>query len=259
VVAGTAFAVSESLLLSAFHVFEDGVRFFITQGVTRDVLTGLVSYRGGQKHEVTVETRGSTGIEDLDCVVLSVKDCLLVPIPIDKTIPIIEDTVKFYFAYDAVGFNNVQKDSCQIGVNRLQTISTISDHHLHTCSGYGKGTSGGPYIKDGKVVAIHISSSNSIPDIGVEYPSAETEEDLEESGAKEGSYAKARKRRLNLKEVDDKVASLGEDVNATKLQVRRCIDVLSAVSNSHEEESLGVLIVPCTDLCEFLRDKGLDI
>ncbi len=186
VVAGTAFAISNTLLLSALHAFEENVQFFITEGITRDASTGAVSYRDKKRYEV--ETRGATGIDQLDYVVLSVKNCQLTPI----AIPHVEDTVKFYFAFDAVGFNEFAKDSCQIGVNRLQTISSVSDHHLHTCTGYGRGTSGGPYIKDGKVVAIHIDSNNSIPDIKMEYP---TEDEAEEASVSNDVSEEKKERR----------------------------------------------------------------
>jgi hypothetical protein len=257
IVAGTAFAISNTLLLSALHVFEENVRFFITKGIKRDALTGAVSYKDKKKYEVIVQTRGATGIDRLDCVVLSVKDCQLTPIAIEKEIPRIEDTVKFYFAFDAVGFNGSTKESCQIGVNRLQTVSSVSDHHLHTCTGYGMGTSGGPYIKDGKVVAIHVQSNNSIPDIKMEY---QTEDEAEESSVSNSvSEEIAGKKRLLVKDVDAKVALLTKDAKKEQSKIKRCMDVLSIVSNSHEQESIGVLIVTCIELCEFLRNNGVDI
>ena len=77
----------------------------------------------------------------------------------DITEPKIEELAKFYFAYNATDFNEGKKASCQIGVHPYQYIASVSMHNLFQHTKHGHGTSGGPYIKNGKVIAIHIEPS----------------------------------------------------------------------------------------------------
>lgn len=95
---------------------------------------------------------------------------LLIPIPIYKNPLIMEDVVKCYYAYEAPLFNELTRPTCGIGVGTAQKVTFVSPHHLEIYNqGFKEGCSGGPYIINdggvGKVVAIHVESTNDIPDL----------------------------------------------------------------------------------------------
>lgn len=147
----------------------------------------------------------------------------LKPIPIYKHTLAMEDVVKCYYAYEAPFFNGLSRPSCGIGVGSALKVTYVSPHHLEIYSqGFKEGSSGGPYIindgGDGKVVAIHVDSSNDVPDLN-------------------GTTVQL------------------ADHSAEITQLR---DAVSVLSHSHTSKTVGLIITQCTELVAFLRGLGID-
>lgn len=231
-VAGTAFAISKTLLLSAMHVVEDDdVPFYICQEVRRSLTGQEVSYPRF-RYAVSIIAKGDANVEHLDYVVLSVGETCqhleLQPIPISSVKPKMEDEVKLYYAFYAPGYNQFEMDFCQIAVNSYEKIATVSASHLFTNRGTDSGTSGGPYVtKRGQVVAIHIASTNTVPDVK----------------GKEEMQPKEKNQRLRVADVNAKVEVLS--------------DAVSRISNTYCSNSVGLVITSCRRLCDFLHAQGV--
>lgn len=229
VVTGTAFAVSDKILLTAFHCLGKSRYYFIAPSVTRSN-AGSLDYPSGRS-KVKVVARG--GLQnDVYYAVLEMVNkrtsssdywpITLTPIPI-FTQPIhIEDSVKVYFAFRAKEFNGLSRDTCSIGVHSYEKITSVTAHHIENDRGFFYGCSGGPYVINdrgvGKVVALHIESDNSIPDVAISPQSTD---------------------------MDSEIASLRE--------------AMSEASNNHSSVAQGLIISKCKELCEVLRTKGVTV
>jgi len=249
IVAGTAFAVSPSLLISAMHVFEHNVDFFACEEIKRT--TSEVIYEKG-KYKVKIVARGDANVDELDFVVLELS------VPSEKQLsylPIATQVVKgehvrLYCAFNAPGFNEFTQDFCNIGIDAVLLITTISGCHIYCGKGAEAGNSGGPYInRRGEVVAIHTNANNNIPDI----------EKYVVKGATAEVVTKARKKRLLVADVDAKVSAVDTKVTDVTDKVVELCDVVSRVSNTHTSHSIGLMIKSCPILCAFLRSKGVNV
>ena len=99
------------------------------------------------------------------------------------------------------------------------------NHHIEIDHGWNAGCSGGPYVINdkgiGKVVAIHLESSNYNPD------------------------------------VNDSNAPAQSTDNTSEITLLR--DTISVVSNTHSSVAQGLIVAKCVALCAVLRSKGVVI
>jgi hypothetical protein len=262
----SAFAVSNTLLLTAGHCFEGDKRiFYITQKVIYDKESLRTIFPEG-KIMVELILSGKNAVADY--AILEVRKVQakpyeippLIPIPIGLPLPSHdEEKVNSYFGFPFSEFSAIEEEFYKVAIADWSGVLLYCIDHLTSDRGYLVGGSGGPYVsKRGKAIAIGVENAGSTP--GVLLQCRQEKNQLEEKFKDLLSQEKGKIEKENLKV--QKKLNVFEDSEEEKAWIRsQLIQINEEMENMTgyaDKRPLALIIAKCTKLCSFLRSRGID-